>query len=133
MNMQVKSIYTDHRQAREKHAVWLKEINELRAKHSQALSLLAQLEGLIHEYDAELHSHGAEICLHELEIQRHELEWPAYKNAAGDPEYNELVTIHEELKEENEMVWGGPEHYRELSGQYAAKAIPLLESFRSLI
>lgn len=57
----------------------------------------------------------------------------AYKNAAGDPEYNELVTIHGELKEENEMVWGGPEHYKELSAQYAAKAAPLLESFRSLI
>jgi hypothetical protein len=133
MITEVQSIYTDHRQAREIQAVWLRDINELRAKHSKALALLAQVEGLIHEYDAELHGDGAAICLHELQIQRHELEWPAYKDALGDLEYNELVAIHEQLKEEIEMVRKGPEHYQERSAQYVAKVIPLLESIRSLI
>ncbi|NJN97382.1 MAG: hypothetical protein HC875_26525 [Anaerolineales bacterium] len=133
MTTEVQSIYTDHRQAREIQAVWLKDINELRAKHSKALSLLAQVEALIHEYDAELHGDGAAICLHELQIQRHELEWPAYKDTPGDPEYNELVAIHGQLKEEIEMGHQGSEHYRQLSAQYATKMHPLLESIRSLI
>ena len=121
------SIYKEHRQIRDEHAVLLEKFEERQAKNKAALNLLNQIEDLIQQHNNELQTKMAGIAAYEIEVQFDELLMPQQEASNG------LTAIHDQIEEELSELDEGIKFFNEFSAQYTNTVKTLMQGIDQLI
>ena len=121
------TIYKEHRQIRDEHAVLLEKFEERQAKNKAALNLLNQIEDLLQQHNLELQTKMAGIAAYEIEVQLDELLMPQHEASNG------VTAIHTHFEEELTDLDEGIKFFDEFSNQYTNTVKTLMQGIDELM